>query len=236
MGPDTEQLRPWLVLGQMDIAPLSATLRLMKNAFCSHALLLLAGLLLTGPATPVVAADFSDPTWPCIQRKVENLSTGLMWPHPAEPIELAPDQKEAVDELVGRLTLRRIAVEELTPNVTAFTTAYGNDTALLGHVFADTFDKLSQTRGKIIRGIEGYSLQQIALAEKIDATRARMDDLMTAENPDFDQVDALEEQLDWDERIFTDRAQSLTYVCETPVIIEKRLFAIAQMLLAEVAE
>jgi len=29
---------------------------------------------------PVWAADYSDPTWPCMQRKVETLSLGLMWP------------------------------------------------------------------------------------------------------------------------------------------------------------
>ena len=47
---------------------------------------------------------------------------------------------------------------------------------------------------------------------------------------DFDTVDKLEEQLDWDERIYRDRAKSLTYVCETPVLLEKRLFALAQIL------
>ena len=60
-----------------------------------------------------------------------------------------------------------------------------------------------------------------------------MSELLEKESPDFDRIDALEEQLDWDERIYTDRAKSLTYVCESPVIIEKRLYAISQMLLAQ---
>ena len=60
----------------------------------------------------------------------------------------------------------------------------------------------------------------------------RTDTLMEAENPDFDEVDRLEEQLDWDERIYTDRQRSLIHVCETPVLMEKRLYAISQMLLA----
>ena len=54
---------------------------------------------------------------------------------------------------------------------------------------------------------------------------------MAAEAPDFDRVDQLEEQIDWDERIYHDRARSLTYVCETPVLLEKRAYAIAQILL-----
>ena len=36
--------------------------------------------------------------------------------------------------------------------------------------------------------------------------------------------------VDWDQVIFSDRQQSIVYLCETPQLIEKRLFAIARML------
>ena len=36
--------------------------------------------------------------------------------------------------------------------------------------------------------------------------------------------------LAWDTRIFKQRAQSLNYVCETPVLLEQRAFAIARAL------
>ena len=62
-----------------------------------------------------------------------------------------------------------------------------------------------------------------------------MDQEMKKAEPDFDRVDALEVQLDWDERIYADRQQSLTYVCETPVLLERRLYAIAQLLEAKLA-
>ena len=71
---------------------------------------------------------------------------------------------------------------------------------------------------------------QIALSEKIDAGRAEMDAQMAKDDPDFDRVDALEEQVDWDQRIFSDRQQTITYLCETPTLLEKRLYAISQML------
>lgn len=181
------------------------------------------------------AADFSDPTWPCIQRKVEGLSPGLMWPHPIEETAFDAETEAAVADLAGRMALRRVSLEELQPRVAAFTATHGTDAALLGHLFMVAFDSLSGQRLKIIRGIETFSLKQIALAERIDLTRGEIERLMAAEPPDFDRVDALEEQLAWDERIFTDRQKSLTYVCETPVLIEKRLYALAQML-AEAAE
>lgn len=183
-------------------------------------------------ATTAMAADFADPTWPCVQRKVDRLSVGLMWPDPPAAPDLSDEVSTAVDDLVARLSLRRIPVEDLPPYVAAFTEAHGHDRALLGHVFSEVFDRLARTRSTVIAGIEDYSLDQIALSERIDAARVEMDTQMAGDDPDFDRVDALEEQIDWDQRIYTDRQRSLTYVCETPVLLEKRLYSIAQMLAA----
>ena len=57
-----------------------------------------------------------------------------------------------------------------------------------------------------------------------------METLLAAAEPDFGRVDKLEEQLDWDQVIYTDRQRSITYLCETPTLLERRLFSIAQML------
>ncbi|MEO1307706.1 MAG: hypothetical protein AAFV38_07175 [Pseudomonadota bacterium] len=184
----------------------------------------------SGIALPVTAADFSDPTWPCIQRKVERLSIGLMWPTPLEEIEIDPETSAAIADLADQLALRRIALAELEPQVTAFAAGSDGDPQILGRVFERVFNSLSARRTRIITGIGEFSLSQIALAEKIDAARVEMNAAIEAAEPDFDKVDALEEQLDWDQVIYTDRQQSITYLCETPVLLEKRLFAISQML------
>ena len=194
--------------------------------------LFLAALCLA--AAPAAAADFADPTWPCIQRKVGELSIALMWPHPIEAVELDDSTEAAVDLLVSRLTLRRIPVEETEGDISAFVAAHGGGEPLLGHVYERAFHNLAGTRHKIMSGIEEYSLSQIDLSDRIGETRAEMDAIMATDAPDFDRVDVLEETLDWDERIYDDRRRSLTYVCETPVLLEKRLYAIAQMLAAAV--
>ena len=106
----------------------------------------------------------------------------------------------------------------------------------LGLIFADVFKRINTERNRLIEGISRYSLTQIDVAARIDAARVEMDTLMAQKKPDFDRVDALEEQLDWDQRIFRDRAQSLTYVCETPVLLEKRAYAISTALLQHVTE
>ena len=180
------------------------------------------------------AADFSDPTWPCIQRKVERLSVGLMWPHPLP--EAAPQDKAIRDEiqkLGAKLGIRRLELDALSPDVTAFAGAHDGDPALLGLVFDDVFTSLSTRRTRIIEGIGEFSLSQIGLSEKIEAARLEMDTELGRDAPDFDKVDALEEQIDWDQTIYTDRQKSITYLCETPVLLEKRLYSIAQMLAAE---
>ena len=185
-----------------------------------------------GLVLPARAADFSDPTWPCIQRKVENLSLGLMWPYPLpEDAAIAdPELRRKADDLADALALRRVAVEDLRPQAQALADSAGGDPAVLGQVFARVFATLNKRRGRIISGIGDFSLSQIALADQIESARVEMTALLAADEPDYDRVDQLEEQLDWDQLIHSDRQRSIQYLCETPVIIERRLFSIAQML------
>lgn len=184
---------------------------------------------------PAVAADFSDPTWPCVQRKVGELSLGLMWPFPVEEGAVTdPDTKSQIDELAGLLALRRVELSELEPEVSAFAETVNGDAQTLGHVFAQVFKGLSNRRTRIMSGIEKFSLSQIALAEQIDRQRVEMATALEAD--DFDTVDALEEKTDWDQLIYTDRQQSIVYLCETPQLLERRIFAIAQMLQMNIRE
>ena len=80
----------------------------------------------------------------------------------------------------------------------------------------------------LIAGIARYGRSQVDLSERIEERRARMAEMEAAEAPDFDAIDAEEKALDWDQRIFTERQQSLTYVCETPVILEQRIFTLGR--------
>ncbi|WP_417211190.1 hypothetical protein [Antarctobacter sp.] len=195
-------------------------------------ILALVGL---GLATPALAADFSDPTWPCIQRKVERLSVGLMWANPV-PETLPDDLRDDVQALASKLAVRRIALEDLRPDVAAFAQAHEGDADVLGLVFEQVFERLSRRRSRIIAGIGDFSQSQIALSAKIEAARTEMTAQMAKAEPDFDRVDVLEEQLDWDQLIYSDRQQNITYLCETPTLLEKRLFGIAQLLQAEVKD
>ena len=187
-------------------------------------------LALSVATNQALAADFSDPTWPCIQRKVERLSVGLMWPDPKPEITLTDSHESAVKELAAALSLQRVDMETAGQMVTAFVQTYGAERDLMQAVFTQVFDTVGKRRTRIINGIGNVSTGQIKLAERIDETRSEMDRLMDQPEPDYDRVDALEEQLDWDDRIYRERQQSVTYLCESPILLEKRLFALANLL------
>lgn len=196
-----------------------------------------AAIISIGLAGSAWGADFSDPTWPCIQRKVENLSAGLMWPHPIPESALSAKDAEQVKHLVATLSLRRVTLEEAETYIQSFVETRGSvDKDVAGLVFGGVFDRLNRKREQIIGGIGRYAGKQTGLSDRIDVARTEMAAILAQDAPDFDRVDALEEQIDWDERIYTDRARSLTYVCETPVLLEKRIFALGKLLLASLPQ
>ena len=202
---------------------------------CSTSLGIVLSLMLSAGSGH--AADFSDPTWPCIQRKVPTLSVGLMWTHPLpDTPETDPTLKQEIDSLAAKLALRRLEVEALRGDIAAFATRHDGAPDILGLVFQRVFETLSTRRSKVISGIEAFSLSQIALSERIDAARAEMTRLADAESPDYDRMDALEKQLDWDQTIYTDRQSTITYLCETPTLIEQRLYSIARILQQQIRE
>ncbi len=190
------------------------------------------GLAVSGLTMPAHAADYSDPTWPCVQRKVETLSPGIMWPFPLQQKAETADEQILQDsaDLADTLALRRIDLTDVEGSVQEFVDAHGGSPEILGLVFEQVFDSLSTRRTRIINGIGDFSLGQISLSKRVDSVRAQMDIALAAADPDYDRIDALEEQLDWDQVIYTDRQRSITYLCETPTLLERRLFSIAQML------
>ncbi len=186
-------------------------------------------------ASPAFSADPTDPDWPCIQRKIPRLSAGVIWPHPipSEVAPLAADEKELVD----MLSLRRITLEEVAVEVAEHQSRTSSQSSAdWGRIFNAAFTRIDRNRTQIIHGIERYADKQIGLSREIDELRQKMDAALDASEPDYDLIDAYEVDLDWKTRIFDDRSRALTYVCESPVLLEKRAFAVARLLSEQVDE
>jgi hypothetical protein len=131
-------------------------------------------------------------------------------------------------QLVPVLAARRLPVEQAGAMIGAFAATAGPDkNQRLTLLFAGLFDDMNASRARMIVGIERYARRQRELAQRINDTRTEL----TAHSGMPDQASSdLEQKLAWDIRIYDERAQSITYVCETPVRIEQRLFALARII------
>ncbi len=190
---------------------------------------LLAALVL-GAGPPASADGHADPTWPCVQRKVEHLSLGVMWPHPV-PGEAAPLPPDLAD-VAARLALRRVSEEDARALVAEVAAAHpGFGAAEYGQLFQEVFARIDAERAEVVAGIGRYAGNQARLASEIRDLEAETARLEAEDAPDFDRMDEVEAEMDWRVRVFRDRNRALTYVCEAPVLLEQRAYAAAQMLL-----
>lgn len=182
-------------------------------------------------AAPAAAAATAG-DWPCVQRKVPHLSLGQMWSGPEAKGDWRDDA--AVRDLAVRLASRRVPTEEAETLVSAFAEAAGPAKAeRLSLLFSGVFEIIESERSKVMSGIERYSKRQQALAERIRDESLQVAAMSGKADTSTTATDAIEDaqaKLDWDTRIYQEREQSLTFVCEVPVLFEQRAFAIARIM------
>ncbi|MEO1721381.1 MAG: hypothetical protein AAFR84_03140 [Pseudomonadota bacterium] len=194
--------------------------------------LLLASALSSAPAK----ADFGQQDWPCQQRKVLHLSWGQMWAGPPLPEDPAAWRDDAeIDRLSALLAARRTSMAEAETLVAAVDAGVerAREERLVA-LFAGSFALIDRERARIVEGIERLSRRERARTDRIDALRAEITGLReTTPETDFDGLDRIEELEDtlaWETRIYEDRRRSLQFVCESPVILEKRAFSLARLI------
>ncbi len=195
-------------------------------AACLAALLLVAG--------PALAQPKPDPDWPCVQRKVPTITIGAVWsgPDPAGAGEWGRDFPAAA--LAQRLASRRTPLPETDALIDAFAKEAGAERATrLTRVFAGLHALVNAERSTLMTGIERYARGQRQLAERIREESDRVSAVRDAvEVTAPKEQEELEQRFAWDRRIFEERSQALDYVCETPVLLEQRLFEIARKIQA----
>lgn len=195
--------------------------------------------LLAASASLARAAGTSDPDWPCVQRRVPEITAGIVWTGPEIDEKADAWRKDpAVKDLVAQLSERRMTLEQAREEVDRFAADLGEDrTAKLTLLFTGLLQVINAERREIMAGIERYSRRQYALADRINELRHELDGLLEKDalsDEERQRRDTLEERMSWETRIFDERRQSLTFVCESPVLLEQRLFALGRAILAHV--
>lgn len=175
---------------------------------------------------PVFALDPRYPDWPCQQLKVPGISIASVWAGP--PIE-AVDKTTPIDpkqaDLVSRLAARRTPMEDARKLIADFIVGTNDEKQEKAKtLFAALYSTLNAQRDQVMSGIERFSRKQKAAAEEIRGETQKIREMQDRPNADQAQTDELASRLSWQTRIFEDRRKSTSYVCDVPVLIEKRLF------------
>jgi len=171
----------------------------------------------------------TDPDWPCHQLKVTGFPLASVWAGPDLDSQAWRDQPDVAD-LANRMSQRRVPIAEVESAIAAFKSKEGPDAKeKLLSAFAAAFEDLVQQRSKVIEGLERFGRRQREVADGIRAENEALQKAIDANHGHPGAEDAeLQKRLDWDLRVFDDRRQSISYVCEVPAEIEHRIGALAR--------
>ena len=176
-----------------------------------------------------------DVPWPCAQRKVSSISAGTLWSGPSVDTGKDWDQDNDLAALAQTLASRRTSLEDADQLIKDFATKAGADKdKQLTKLFVGVLDIINDSRDQILQGIMRYAQGQQRLADRIsdeaDKISAAQSDV---QGPAGVAVEERNKDFSWDQRIFKERRQALSYVCETPSLLEHRAFEISKRIQAQ---
>ena len=129
-----------------------------------------------------------------------------------------------VKTLAQSLVPRRVTPDEIAAAATAFADALPPDARAegLAELFAAVLERINTERGQVIAGIGRYARHQQALSDRVEARTEEIEKLQAVpdDQKDWDRIEELQDELKWNPRVYKERAQSLTYVCETPPLLD----------------
>jgi hypothetical protein len=185
------------------------------------------GLALRGMA---LAADPRFPDWPCNQVKVPEISIAAVWAGPTiDDVGNAWEEDAATKDLVARIAARRTPLEDAQKTIADVITGTESERQKKAKlIFAGLFKTLNHERSEVMQGIERYFRKQKEFSDQIRSTILQLRELQDRPDPDQGRVDELTNRVEWGTRIFEERRKTINFVCEVPVVIEQRLFALAR--------
>ena len=169
--------------------------------------------------------------WPCVQRLVPELEAGQMWSGPALPALGDQQPPPEVHMLAERLADVKTAPETVEAEVKAFADSQPADQRRRRWASCSRSLRLAQ-RASVDPDRRHQAL--CAGPARCWPTGRRGDAggqaLSRQPTPDAARIDDLQTARAWDTRVFTDRQRQLRLVCDQPVLLEQRAFALARII------
>lgn len=180
-----------------------------------------AGLFLscTAQAQPPGTPDW----WPCIQRYVPKLSVGTFWPGGLEAGNAWRENKEIL-RLAKRLGDRDISVQANLDDTKAFIASAADSKQAVEDLLRAMEHVVNENRNRIMQGISRFAKRQAMMIRRIEQQTQDLDAPGLTEEKKED----LEARQKWDIRVFEDREGMISYLCEQPVLLEKKFFAVGR--------
>ena len=192
-----------------------------------------------GTTTTFATQDDADKEvqWPCAQSRVSTISAGTIWSGPDLALGKDWEEDNAVAELAQKLASRRTTLDEANESIVAFAKEAGKDkNKQLTRLFVGTLDIINGNRSQLLDGIMRYARGQERLARRISDESDKIS--QAQENATAKDLGVARDQTNtdfaWDQRIFKERKQALSYVCETPSLLERRAYEIAKRIEAQI--
>lgn len=195
-----------------------------------HRRLVIAAVLALVAPGAALAADPRYPDWPCAQIKVPEISIAAVWAGPPiDDVGSAWEDDPAIRNLVAQLAARRTPLADAEKRISEVVTGSAAERQQKAKlIFAGLFKTLNQERGEVMNGIERFTRKQKEFADQIRTTIFELRELQDKPGQDEAKIDELGSRIEWQTRIFEERQKTIGYVCEVPVLIEQRLFALAR--------
>ena len=186
-------------------------------------------------AMPAAAArDEPGSDWPCVQRKIDTLTSAQMWDGaPIDDVNEWRDDPE-VKKVLPTLVSRRVPIGEAATAIRQFAEAIpeASRDAKLKLLFAAILATMNAERSTVMSGIERFQQRQKARAAELErqglALKTLREKAAAADGEAKAELARAEERYNWDARVFGERQQSIPIACEIPVLFEQRVFELGR--------
>jgi len=184
-------------------------------------------------APDALARDTSTPDWPCIQRKIDTLTSTQVWDGPAVEQLMGWRDVPGINDLLPVLTNRRIPLPQAETALKKFADSQpeASRDERLTLVFAGVFETLHNQRKTVIGGIEKYlkaQRERSAELERQGEEIAKLEEKAGSDEKAAAELQEAQTRFDWAQRIFQERQNNIPIACEVPVKIDERIFMLGK--------
>ena len=179
--------------------------------------------------------------WPCIYRKVPELSAAAIWDGPTITDTSSWRKDEQVRKLSEYLISRRIKQADAEAAIKKFADSLPADTrdAKLTELFAAVLTRTNEDRKVVMSGIERFNKRQLERAKEIEKEGLTLPPDKQAEAAgeelagEIGKLSDAEDKYKWEVRVFQEKQAAIPIACEIPELIDQRAGDLARAIRAQ---